>query len=72
VNVFAATPPLPDGEFDAAGELALLAGRLRDAYAADPLNAPLARELRLTLQAMMGPSGLDAEVTEFLAGFGGA
>jgi hypothetical protein len=49
------TAPLPDDEFDAAAELALLAGRLRDAYAAEPGNAALARELRVTLQAMASP-----------------
>lgn len=62
--------PSPDADdFDAPAELAALAGRLRDAYAADPGNATLARELRLTLLAMTGPSGaLDAGLTEFSPG----
>jgi hypothetical protein len=47
---------------DPAGELAALAGRLAAAHRADPGNGVLARELRQTLQALMGgdpDAGLD-------------
>lgn len=39
---------------DPAGELAALAGRLAAAHRADPGNGVLARELRMTLAALMG------------------
>ena len=42
---------------DAAGALTALAVQLAGAYAADPANAMLARELRITLQAL----AVDAE-----------
>jgi hypothetical protein len=50
--------------------LRVLAGQLTAAYRADPGNALLARELRMTLQALMAPAGsVDGELAEFLAGF---
>ena len=50
--------------------LRALAGQLTAAYGADMGNALLARELRMTLQALMGPDGnVDGELAEFLAGF---
>jgi hypothetical protein len=59
----------PADDFDAAAELARLAGRLRDAYAADPGNASLARELRMTLLALREPGDkVDPEIAEFLTG----
>ena len=55
---------------DALGGLRLLAGQLTAAYGADPGNALLARELRMTLQALQAPAGsMDGELAEFLAGF---
>ncbi len=55
---------------DPAAGLRLLAGQLTAAYGADPGNALLARELRMTLQALMAPAGsVDGELAEFLAGF---
>ncbi len=55
---------------DAEAGLRLLAGQLTAAYSADPGNALLARELRMTLQALMAPGGgVDGELAEFLAGF---
>jgi hypothetical protein len=64
--------PLPAADaadFDPSAELTLLAGRLRDAYGADPANASLARELRLTLQVLVGQPDLDDEIRDFLIGF---
>ena len=50
--------------------LELLAGQLTAAYRADMGNALLARELRMTLQALMtGGGSVDREIAEFLAGF---
>jgi hypothetical protein len=63
--------PVPDlpvgaGEVtDAPSELRQLAWRMAEAHRADPANAILARELRLTLQALI-PAGkveLDADLT---------
>ena len=51
---------------DPAGGLRLLAGQLTAAYSADTGNALLARELRMTLQALMG-TGRDSVDNE-LAG----
>jgi len=65
---------LPDGPqpvADAEGELRVLAGQLAAAYSREPGNALLARELRMTLQALLpaqgGPS-LDGELDELFAG----
>ena len=46
------TVPEPAGDFDPRAELRALAGRLAVAYADDPANAAIARELRLTLLAI--------------------
>lgn len=55
---------------DPAAALRELAGQLMAACRADPGNATLARELRMTLQALREPGeGLDSELAEFLAGF---
>ena len=52
-----------DREFDPVGEMRQLAARLAAAYAQDPGNAALARELRATLLALPpepeGPDALD-------------
>jgi hypothetical protein len=66
--------PVPDGAApvsDAEAELRALAGTLAVAYRAQPENALLARELRMTLQALLpaaGGSGVDSELEEFFAG----
>ena len=55
---------------DPVAALRELAGQLVAACRADPGNATLARELRMTLQALRGPGdGMDGELAEFLAGF---
>lgn len=46
---------------DPVSGLRLLAGQLAQAYAADPSNALLARELRMTLQALMPAKGGQAD-----------
>lgn len=53
---------------DPQAELQALAGRLAAAHKAEPGNANLARELRMTLQALMGKTA-DGELAAFLAGF---
>lgn len=50
--VLAAGAAEPDPDFDPAAELRALAARLAGAYQADPANAAVARELRLTLLAI--------------------
>jgi hypothetical protein len=63
-------PIVDDGPVnDPVAETRLLAGRLAAAHRADPGNALLARELRMTLQALMGGGTVDGELAEFLAGF---
>src|SRR5262245_33410877 len=58
---------------DPMAEMRLLAGQLAAACRVEPGNASLARELRMTLQALMDPGGtVDSELAEFLAGFSGA
>ena len=47
-------------DLDPVAELRNLAGRVAEAYQADRGNAALVRELRLTLQALMGLPGADA------------
>jgi hypothetical protein len=66
--------PLPDvtPAQDPRAELQALAGLLAQAYKADPGNASLARELRMTLQALMGGKPGDGELAAFLAGFSNA
>lgn len=59
---------------DARSALRLLAGQLQAAYAREPGNALLARELRMTLQALV-PSGggpRDDELDELFAELGSA
>ena len=47
-------PPLADAaEFDAPAEMRALAVRLAAAHESEPSNAPLARELRMTLAELM-------------------
>jgi hypothetical protein len=53
---------------DPKAELQALAARLAAAHRLDPGNANLARELRMTLQALMGKTA-DGELADFLAGF---
>ncbi|HSZ41792.1 MAG TPA: hypothetical protein VK817_17695 [Trebonia sp.] len=45
--------PAPEAKFDAAAEMRQLAARMAEAHRADPSNAPLARELRMTLAELM-------------------
>jgi hypothetical protein len=64
--VTVADPPVEDP----VAVMRQLAGQLAAACRADPGNATLARELRMTLQALADPGdGLDGELREFLAGF---
>jgi hypothetical protein len=55
---------------DAEAELRMLAGQLAEDYRGQRGNALLARELRMTLQALLpaaGGSGLDGELEELFA-----
>lgn len=55
---------------DPLAEMRRLAGRVVAAHEKDPGNANLAREARMTLQALMAPGeAVDGELAEFLAGF---
>jgi hypothetical protein len=55
---------------DPASGLRRLAGQLVVAYETDPGNALLARELRMTLQALMGPGEtVDSELAEMFTAF---
>ena len=59
-------PHRPDGpEFDAPAEMRRLAARLALAHESDPANAPLARELRMTLAELMpkDSGNADADLT---------
>jgi hypothetical protein len=63
--------PEPGDDLDPAAELRRLAGCLVAAYRADPGNASLAREARMTLLAL-GPgdgSDLDPELREMFEAF---
>jgi hypothetical protein len=56
---------------DAEAELRVLAGQLAAAYGREPGNALLARELRMTLQALLPAAGgqtLDGELDDLFAG----
>jgi hypothetical protein len=54
------------GDFDARAELERLAVRLHEAYRADPGNAALARETRVTLLALAADAPQeDPEMAEF-------
>jgi len=61
---------------DPVAEMRQLAGTLAQAYRADPGNALLARELRMTLQALAGrgngPEGQDGDLAALFAEFGSA
>lgn len=61
-------PPVPagSGSFDAEAELRLLADQLAGAYRADPQNALLARELRMTLQSLKPQAAKATPLQEFL------
>jgi hypothetical protein len=61
----------PEIPADDKGKLRWLATQLAGAYKADPANALLARELRMTLQALM-PAGKGDSVDDELADFFGA
>jgi hypothetical protein len=54
---------------DPLAEMRQLAGGLASAYRADPANALLARELRMTLQALIGGggNGPDSELDDLFA-----
>jgi len=75
-----AVPELPDGPegqevpADDAGKMRWLATRLAEAYRADPGNALLARELRMTLQALMpaGKPKADDDLADLFAEFSSA
>lgn len=63
-------PPAAPAVVDPMTELRQLAGQLAAACRADPGNATLARELRMTLRELRDPAdGIDGELAEFLAGF---
>jgi hypothetical protein len=49
-----------------------LAQRLEEAHKADPPDSAVARELRMTLQALGGAGGGDDELSGFLGEFSGA
>lgn len=59
---------------DPVAELRQLAGTLAQAYRTDPGNALLARELRMTLQALAGrgtgPEGQDDDLRDLFAELG--
>ncbi len=64
--------PLPEAPLveDPVTELRRLAGRVVRAHEADPGNARLAGEVRMTLQALIETGRtVDSELAEFLAGF---
>ena len=71
----ALSPELPPARVDdpVAG-LRLLAGQLAQAYRANPANALLARELRMTLQALVPqkPGNSDDDLSELFAEFSGS
>lgn len=55
---------------DPMADMRRVAGHLVRAYLADPGNASLAREARMTLQALMGPGEtVDGELAELFAAF---
>jgi hypothetical protein len=63
--------PVTPAELGApAAELRELAARLAGAHRADPGNALLGRELRLTLQALMGGEQADGELAALFAELG--
>src|SRR5260221_11025814 len=68
-DVVAAAEPVTD----ATRGLQVLAGQLTAAYGTDPMNAPPARELRVTLQGVMARPGTGVGgLAGFCRGLGGA
>ena len=63
-------PPAPPRAVDAKAELKELAARLVAAHEADPGNALLARELRLTLQALAQGGKPADDLEELFAALG--
>jgi hypothetical protein len=61
----------PGGELDPEASLVALARRLEAAHEADPGNALIARELRMTLGRLVGGDGADDGLAEFLARLSG-
>ena len=60
------SPPVDDPM----SEMRRLAGRVIQAHEKDPGNANLAREARMTLQALMGPGEtVDGDLAEMFAAF---
>jgi hypothetical protein len=59
------------GPVDPQASLEALARRLEDAHRADPGNALLARELRMTLGKLAGGDGADDGLAEFLTRLSG-
>ena len=66
-----ALPPALPVKFDAAAEMRALALRLASAHEAEPANAPLARELRMTLTELIGRDR-DSALDELAAEYGSA
>jgi hypothetical protein len=58
-------PPAPGAKLDAPAEMQALAARLALVHEAEPANALIARELRMTLAELMpkGKAGADADLT---------
>src|SRR5260370_9786059 len=65
----AAPPADAPAAADPKTELGQLAARLAAAHRADPGNANLARELRMTLHALMGTGTVNGALARFLARF---
>ena len=61
--------PAPDADFDAPAEMRRLAQRLAAEHEAQPGNAALARELRMTLERLMpkDAGNADADLTGLFA-----
>ncbi len=66
-----AAPPADSSPVaDPMAEMRLLAGRVVAAHEKDPGNANLAREARMTLQALMGPGeAVDGDLAKMFAAF---
>ena len=73
--VISSVPRLPaDPALDPLAGLRELAGQLAQAYQAEPGNALLARELRMTLQALIPqkPGNSDDDLSDLFAELGGS
>lgn len=66
MTVLREVPAVPES-FDPQAAMLDLAAQLRDACAASPGDAILAREYRLTLQALAPPKETDDDLTGLLA-----